>query len=326
MAGGPSTTELVIAAARAGSFAQLAAGYKSVEALRTEIETVRAAAVTSFGVNLFTPPHHPISEMQYAEYASALAPEFTRLGLDNRIPPLQQDDDLWDEKLALLFESPVPVVSFTFSLPEPAVIDRFRSLGTITMQTVTNRAEALAASEAGIDVLLVQGFAAGGHSAVWASNALPAEAELTALVPEVLAVTPLPLVAAGGIADAADVTRALNAGAAAVSVGTAVLLAPEAGTSAHHRAALSDPAYSATELTRVFTGRYARALVNRFVRDHHAEAISGYPAVHHLTKPLRAAAARAGDPSVLNLWAGSGWKRSQEAPLAAILDNLRPDR
>jgi nitronate monooxygenase len=324
MAGGPSRPELVIAAARAGHFAQLAAGYKTADVMSTEIRTVREASVDLFGVNLFVPNPHSIALSDYTAYAKSLLPTAQRLGYTGDWSPLLEDDDDWDAKIAALVADPVAVVSFTFGLPGVDVIEQLRAVGTVTMQTVTSVDEARRSEDAGVDVLIVQGFAAGGHSGIWEPNAIPDDMPLTDLVREVRAATRLPIAAAGGITTVDDVRGCLSAGAAAVSVGTAVLRSPESGASAPHKNALANPAYTETRLTRAFTGRPARALVNQFVRDHDTSALSGYPALHHLTRPLRQAAIQAGDDSALNLWAGMGWRSARDAPLSEVLTELTP--
>ena len=325
MAGGPSNPGLVIAAARAGHFSQLAAGYKSSEGMMQEVHEVRDAGVTLFGVNLFVPNPHSITAEAYDAFAKTLLPTARRLGHKDGLVAMRDDDDDWDAKVAALVADPVPVVSFTFGLPQPVAIDALRRAGSILIQTVTSADEARRAEDAGIDVLAVQGFAAGGHSGIWHADALPADVPLLRLVAEVRSAVSVPFVAAGGIATAADVRAVRAAGASAVGVGTAILRTPESGASTLYKDALADPRYTATTLTRAFTGRPARALVNRFVIDHDDAAISGYPAVHHLTKPLRAAAIAAGDASAVNLWAGQKWQSTRDEPLATILAALRAD-
>lgn len=324
MAGGPSRPELVIAAARAGSFAQLAAGYKTAAAMSDEIRQVQSAGVAVFGVNVFVPNVRPVDPDDYTAYAQSLQTTADRLGYSGGLAAPREDDDDWHAKIDAFVAHPVPVVSFTFGLPSVDVIDRLRAAGTITIQTVTSVDEALRSERAGIDILMVQGYAAGGHSGIWQPDVLPDDLPLTDLVSAVRAATRLPIAAAGGIATAGDVHAALAAGAAAAAVGTAVLRSPESGASAVHKDALADPAYNETKLTRAFTGRPARALVNRFILDHDATSISGYPAVHHLTRPLRQAAMQAGDASALNLWAGAGWRSARDAAVADILTELSP--
>jgi NAD(P)H-dependent flavin oxidoreductase YrpB (nitropropane dioxygenase family) len=313
MAGGPSTPALVTAAARAGSFAQLAGGYGTAESLAAEIAAVRAAGTSAFGVNLFVPNPVPISDADYDHYRSLLADEPGATAVAKR-----EDDDAWHEKVALLLDDPVPVVSFTFGLPDTATVQAFRRRGTVAVQSVTDPDEARQAEDLGVDALVVQGIAAGGHSAVLDPARVLADRPLPDLVRAVVTATALPVVAAGGIGTRDDVAAALFAGASATAVGTFVLRTEEAGTSDTHRRALTDPTFRETALTRAFTGRPARALVNDFVRAH-TDAPLGYPALHHLTKPIRSAAAAAHDPQHLHLWAGRAWR---DAPTGSVADAL----
>jgi len=322
MAGGPSSPALVAAAARAGAFAQLAGGYLTADALRTHIEEVQGVGVAGFGVNLFAPVIHPIDAAEYDAYVTQIAADLPR---DTPVPPLREDDDSWAAKVALVIEHRVAVVSFTFGLPDDEAIAALGAAGIPWLVTVTTVPEARAAEHAGAIALVVQGAAAGAHSGVWAQDAWPVEQPLAALLAEVREASSLPLVAAGGITRREQVEAALGAGAEAVQVGTAVLLAAEAGTNAAHRAALTDAQFDKTALTRAFTGRPARALVNEFV-ERHADAPAGYPALHHLTRPMRSAAAASGDLGRLHLWAGEGWRDVREAPVADIVRDLTPTR
>jgi NAD(P)H-dependent flavin oxidoreductase YrpB (nitropropane dioxygenase family) len=318
MAGGPSTPTLVAAAARVGSFAQLAAGYATPEALAAEIAAVRRTGAGAFGVNLFVPNPVPIGDAEYDRYRGLLAHESGAAAV-----PKREDDDAWDAKVALLLADPVPVVSFTFGLPDAVTVRAFRQRGTLTVQSVTDPDEARAAEERGVDALIVQGVSAGGHSAVLDPARALADRPLPELVQAVAAATALPVVAAGGIGSRDDVAAALAAGASATAVGTVVLRTDEAGTSDTHRDALVDPAFDDTVLTRAFTGRPARALVNDFVRRH-PDAPLGYPALHHLTRPIRSAAAAAHDPQRLHLWAGRAWRAARTGPVADALATLLP--
>jgi NAD(P)H-dependent flavin oxidoreductase YrpB (nitropropane dioxygenase family) len=323
MAGGPSKPELVTAAARAGFVAQLAGGYTSAAALAEQLAAVRGAGVESFGVNLFVPNPVPVDRREYDAYRRSLLPEAERFGVELPGEPVE-DDDAWAEKLDLLIASPVPLVSFTFGLPAPRDIAALRASGAVTAQTVTTADEARAAAEAGVDALVLQGFGAGGHSGVWDPRRAPRDVALDAVLAEVRAAVALPVIAAGGVGSAARAGELLQAGAEAVSVGTAVLRSPESGASAVHKAALADERYDGTQLTRAFSGRLARGLRNRFVIDHSEAAPLGYPAVHHLTRPLRSASAAAGDPAAVALWAGVEYRSASDAPVAQTLAELVP--
>lgn len=322
MAGGPSTIALARAVADAGGFPFLPAGYKTPGALEDEITQMRATGAP-FGVNLFVPSPPLTDRTGYDTYVAELAPEAERQGVELPGEPIT-DDDHWDAKLALLREDPVPLVSFTFGLPPAAVLASLRACGSRTLVTVTTPAEALAATAQGADGLVVQGPDAGGHSAIHDPTRTPQPITLPELLRQVQEVTGLPLIAAGGINGPAAVQAALDAGATAVAVGTLLLRTPEAGTSAIHRAALADPQFTRTAITRAFTGRPARALMNGFIAAHGAAAPTGYPAVHHLTKPLRSAAAASGDAHGVHLWAGTGWRSAREASAREVIRSLAP--
>ncbi|MGW1704948.1 nitronate monooxygenase [Streptomyces sp. NPDC002206] len=321
MAGGPTTPALVAAAARANSLGFLAGGYRTADALAEQIAKVRSDGV-DFGVNLFAPNPVPIEPETFRRYARAVAPEARAYGLDVPTAGIVEDDDHWQDKVHLLLTDPVPVVSFTFAIPEAAVIAALHGAGTLVVQTVTSAAEARLAAEAGVDLLAVQASAAGGHSGTLTPQHIPAPVPLTDLLGEVRQAVPLPLVAAGGVATPADVAGALRAGATAVMVGSVLLRADEAGTSRPHRAALADPARRRTVVTRAFTGRPARALRNDFTDRYTDLAPAGYPALHHLTSPMRRAAAAADDPERINLWAGTGYRHAAAEPAGLILQGL----
>jgi nitronate monooxygenase len=321
MAGGPGTPALVAEAARAGGLGFLAAGYKSPQALADEIAAV-AATGRPFGVNLFAPNPVPVDLAAFRRYAGLIAAEAEHHGitLDARTP--REDDDGWQDKIEILRAHPVPVISFTFGIPAASELAALRATGALLIQTVTSATEAVAAAEAGIDALAVQASAAGGHSGTLTPGRPVPEVPLVDLVATVGRAVDLPLIAAGGLATPADVAAAIRAGAAAVAVGTVLMRSAEAGTTAAHKAALADPARTTTVLTSAFTGRPARALRNTFIDRYDRLAPAGYPALHHLTSPLRKAAAAAGDPERLHLWAGTGFQNATAEPAADILTRL----
>ncbi len=330
MAGGPSTPALVIAAARAGGLGFIPAGYQTPQALAASIAAVRSADMP-FGVNLFAPNPARVDPAAFRRYAAAIQPEADHYGLDfSRAEPVE-DDDYWNEKIELLSADPVPVVSFTFGLPGAAALAALRRAGSLLIQSVTSAAEAQLAAEAGLDLLAVQAAAAGAHSAIFTPQHLPPDVPLTELIAAVAGAVPLPLIAAGGIGTPAEVAAALRAGAQAAMVGTVLLRTDESGASPLHQAALqraakdqsasADPA-GQTILTRAFTGRPARALRNDFTDRYTAVAPVGYPALHHLTSPLRKQAAAAGDAGRVNLWAGTGYRHAVAGPAAQVLARL----
>lgn len=315
MAGGPSTPELAAAVANAGGLGFVAAGYRSPEQLRADLAATRALTDAPIGVNLFLVAEAAIDQSAVDAYARELGPEAARHGVELGRP--RYDDDQIGAKLELVVEERVPIVSFTFGCPDTDTVTRLQQAGIAVWVTVTEPHEALAAARAGADALVCQGVEAGGHRGTFDDLDGRGELGLLSLLRLTRGVTELPLVASGGIADGAGIAAVLAAGARAAQIGTAFLLCPEAGTSAPHRQALERP--GTTALTRAFSGRRARGIVNDFMREHDATAPSAYPHVNRLTSPLRAAARAAGDADAINLWAGQAYALAQKRPAAELV-------
>jgi nitronate monooxygenase len=323
MAGGPSTPALVVGAARAGAVGFLAAGYKTPETVEQELRDASGSGLP-YGLNIFVPMPPPADTGPLDSYRRLLEPEADRYGVD--LPELRlHDDDHFAAKVELAVSYAVPLVSFTFGTPEPGVVRALRAAGCGVLITVTSATEARRAMTVLPDALVAQAGSAGGH----ASTTRPADYRGQTTAPEVLAavkaVTDVPVLAAGGTAAAEDVRLLLAAGAAAVQCGTAFLLAEEAGTGATQRDAMLSGDFRETVVTRAFTGQPARGLRNRFTDEYSALAPVGYPAVHHLTAPIRGAAARQGDAGALNLWAGTGFAAAGPAPIADLVARMLPD-
>jgi nitronate monooxygenase len=314
LAGGPSTPALVTAVCEAGGIGFVPAGYKTASELGADIGEVRRATKRPFGVNLFVPTRLPIDEAAVEAYAERVAPEAERYGVACGDP--RWSDDEWVEKLALLARERPAVVSFTFGSPDRETVSSLRDEGVALWATVTSPAEARIAAAAGVDALVVQGAEAGGHQSSF-DDTDDSPVGVLSLLQLVRAATELPLVAAGGIATGRGVAAVLGAGASAAQIGSALMLTPEAGTSEAHRAAFT--AETPTVLTRAFTGRRARGIVNRFMREYGATAPKAYPQVHYLTAPLRAAARALGDAEGINLWAGQSYHLAEEMPAAELV-------
>jgi nitronate monooxygenase len=315
LAGGPSTPALAAAVCDAGGLGFVAAGYRTADEVDGQIRAVRAATTRPFGVNLFVPSAPVAEDDAIAAYAERLAGEAERYGVTLGEPRWSDDD--WEAKLDLVSRARPAVVSFTFGCPDPDIVAWLARSDIAVWCTVTSPAEAQVAAAGGVDVLVVQGAEAGGHQSSFEDRDA-APTALLDLLRLVHRVTNLPLVAAGGIASGPQVAEVLAAGASAAQIGSALMLTPEAGTSPPHRAAFGSGA--PTGLTRAFTGRRARGIVNRFMRDHGAVAPKAYPQVHFLTAPIRAAARDAGDPEAVNLWAGAAYRQAQAAPAAELVE------
>lgn len=317
LAGGPSTVALAVAVSEAGGLGFLASGYRTAADLREQVRGFRAGSERPFGVNLFAPPAQASEPDDYARYVELLRREAERAGVSLGEPRF--DDDDWDAKLEALSELRVPVVSFAFGCPPAAVIARLRATGASVWVTITSPDEARLAQDAGADALVVQGYEAGGHRGSF-SDGGEAPYGLLSLLQLVAARARVPLVAAGGLASGRGVAAVLAAGARAAQIGTAFMRCPEAGTAVVHRAALATA--EPTAITRAFTGKPARGIVNRFMRDHDAAAPAAYPEIHHVTAPLRQAGRRSGDPDVVNLWAGQAHELATDEPAAVVARRL----
>jgi nitronate monooxygenase len=320
MAGGPSTPELAAAATNAGGLGFLAGGYLTVDALAERVTAARALTSGPLGVNLFVPQPSVTAREAIHRYAATLEDEARRY--HTKLGEPRYDDDQWAAKLELVMDVRPEVVSFTFGLPDAAVCTRLRELGIATVATVTTLAEGEAAVARGVDVLAAQGPNAGGHRGTLDPAAMAPTQPLDQLLRTTTIGLGVPVIAAGGLMTAVDVADVLAYGAVAAQLGTAFLLADEAGSNPVHRAALQDPQFTETVVTRCFSGRYARGLRNRFIDEHDEAAPYGYPEIHYLTSPLRAAAVRAGDPHGANLWAGTGFRKAKAAPVADIIASV----
>ncbi|MFJ3333139.1 nitronate monooxygenase [Streptomyces sp. NPDC086766] len=323
MAGGVSVPRLAAAVSDAGGLGFLAAGYKTADGMYQEIKQLRGLTDRPFGVNLFVPQPEHAESGAVDLYAHQLAGEATWYETELGDPESGRDDG-YDTKLAVLLDNPVPVVSFHFGVPAPEVVDALHRAGTFVLVTATTAEEALAVRQAGADVVIAQGVEAGGHQGSHRDlpeNGCPGTGVL-ALVAQVRETVDIPVVAAGGIMRGSQIAAVLAAGASAAQLGTAFLATSESGAHALHKAALTDPVFPRTELTRAFSGRPARGLVNRFLREHGPYAPAAYPDLHHLTAPLRKAAAKAGDAQGMALWAGQGHRMARGLPAGRLVEVL----
>jgi nitronate monooxygenase len=259
---------LAAAVSNAGGLGSLPAALLSLEALRSELVMLKAQTTRPFSVNFFC--HQPVAvdAQREAAWRQALAPYYRELGLDvEKIPEGPGRAPFSAEAAELLAEFRPAVVSFHFGLPAPDLLELVRACGAKIIASATTVAEALWLQERGVDAIIAQGLEAGGHRGHFLSEDLTEQAGTFALLPRIVQAVELPVIAAGGVADAQAVRAAMALGAAGVQVGSAYLLCPEATTSAVHRAALQSPAAGHTALTNLFSGRPARAIVNRLVRE-----------------------------------------------------------
>jgi nitronate monooxygenase len=323
--GGVQDSALTIAVSNAGGLGSLPCAMLGPDALRRELETIRAQTSRPYNVNFFCHPQPEPDAARDAAWRAALAPYFAELGVDpgtiqsgpGRLP--------FDGETAdVLSEYRPPVVSFHFGLPSPELVARVRGWGARILSSATTVDEARWLEARGVDAVIAQGVEAGGHRGIFLSADLDTQVGTLALVRQIVRAVTVPVVAAGGIADAQGVAAAMALGAVGAQVGTAYLLCPEATTSALHRAALRSPAARVTALTNVFTGRPARSIVNRFVRELGPinPAAPAFPLAAPAFAPLRARAESRGSSDFSPLWAGQDASGCDEIPAGELTRRL----
>src|SRR6476660_5786864 len=265
---GVQGSALAVAVSNAGGLGSLPCAMLSVDAMRKELAALRAQTTKPFNVNFFANTLPELDSVRETAWRAALSPYFEQYGIDaSAIPAGPGRMPFGAEAADVLSEVRPAVVSFHFGLPAPDLLARVRSCGAKILSSATTVDEARWLEAHGVDAVIAQGLEAGGHRGIFLSQDLGTQVGTFALVPQMVQAVKVPVIAAGGIADAKGVAAAMALGAAGVQVGTAYLLCPEATTSSVHRAALKSDAARHTVITNVFTGRPARGIVNRLMRD-----------------------------------------------------------
>jgi nitronate monooxygenase len=316
---------LAVAVSNAGGLGSLPCALLSPASLRQELTTIRAQTDRPVNVNYFCHPLPVPDAAREAAWRAALAPYYKELGLDPNAPPPGGGRAPFSAEAAdVLAEFRPAVVSFHFGLPSEELLARARSWGAKVLASATTVEEALWLEARGVDAIIAQGVEAGGHRGMFLTEDLTTQLGTLALVPQMVSAVRTPVVAAGGIADARGVAAALALGAAGVQVGTAYLLCPEATTSAVHRAALKSPAACHTSVTNVFSGRPARGIVNRLIREVGplSAAAPAFPLAAIAVAPLRAKAESLGSGDFSPLWTGQNAGGCKEVPAAQLTREL----
>ncbi len=322
---GVQGSALTLAVSNAGGLGSLPGAMLSAGALQEELKSILAQTTRPYNVNFFC--HTPADQdlAREAGWLAQLAPYYEEFGLAGRQQgPAVARAPFTAETADVLEEFRPPVVSFHFGLPSPDLVNRVRSWGAKVLCSATTLEEARWLAVRGVDVIIAQGLEAGGHRGMFLTDDLTTQVGTLTLVRQIVQEVRTPVVAAGGIADAAGVRAALAPGAVGVQVGTAYLLCPEAGTSAVHRAALRSEAARHTALTNIFTGRPARSIFNRFMREMGplSDAVPAFPLAAGAVAPLRAEAERRGSGDFSPLWSGQNAHGAREVPAADLTREL----
>jgi len=322
---GVQGSALAVAVSNAGALGSLPCAMLSLDAVRSELATIRAQTAKPFNVNFFCHAPPAPSVEREAAWRAALAPYYRELGLDAASVPAGPGRAPFSPEAAdVLAEVKPAVVSFHFGLPPADLLQRVRSWGSKIIASATTVDEALWLEARGVDAVIAQGLEAGGHRGIFLSDDLTTQVGSFALLPQIVKAVKCPVIAAGGIADAKGVAAALSLGAAAVQVGTAYMLCPEATTSALHRAALASEAARHTALTNLFTGRPARGIVNRLMRELGpiSPLAPEFPLATAAIGPLRAKAESQGSGDFSPLWSGQNTSGCKPIPAAQLTREL----
>jgi len=322
---GVQDSALAIAVSNAGGLGSLPCALLSLGAMRKELTLIRSQTSRPFNVNFFchTPPA-PDPERE-RRWRGALAPYFSELGIDpGSISAGPGRAPFSHEAAEVLNEFEPPVVSFHFGLPAEDLMARVRGWGAKILASATTVDEARWLEARGVDAIIAQGFEAGGHRGIFLSEDLNTQVGTFALVPQIVQAVNIPVIAAGGIADAQGVAAAMSLGAAGAQIGTAYLLCPETKTTGVHRAALKSEAARLTAVTNVFTGRAARGIVNRVIRElgPMSDLAPAFPLATAAIAPLRAKAESLGRDDFSPLWAGQNASGCKEIPARVLTEQL----
>ncbi|CAO3350980.1 NAD(P)H-dependent flavin oxidoreductase [Azospirillum melinis] len=325
MAGGGDTPALVAAVNEAGGLGFVGAAYLTGEQIAERALAIRQRTALPFGINLFAPTPAPGPAPMMAEAMARLRPFHAELGLPEAAEPVY-GGDAFDRQFTALLDSGAAFYSVTFGLPPADSVAAAKARGMRVLGTATTVAEAVALEQAGVDGVIAQGSEAGGHRGSFIGDPAANLVGTMALVPQVADAVGVPVIASGGIMDGRGIAAALALGATAVQMGTVFLTTGEAGIPEAHKAAILAAREDQTSITRAFSGRPARGIVNRFmetVEDPRApEAVLPFPLQNALTRPLRTAAGKAGRAEFLSLWAGQGLTLAQRRPAGELVADL----
>lgn len=323
MAGGATTPELVAAVSNAGALGSFAGSLLGPAALRTQVERIRSLTDRPFLLNFFVQRTPTPSREEVEQGSELLRPVWESLGW-TALPQPQQWCEDFDAQFDTLLELRPAAASFTFGILDALQVERLHAAGILTIGTVTTVDEALAWQSIGADAVIASGIEAGGHRGTFIGRQEDATLTAQELWPAVAQAVRIPVIAAGNIMSGADIRQALALGASAVQMGTAFLVTDESGIHPAYKQRLIDAEGQPTRLTRSFSGRYARGIENRFMRQMApVEAlVPPYPVQNALTGSIRAAAARNNDTELMSLWAGTGVARARPMPAKQLIELL----
>ena len=323
MAGGPATPELVAAVSNAGGLGSLGSAYSTPEQITSDMNRVRALTDKPFNVNLFAGGYAPEAPIDASPMLALLAEIHQELALPPPTLPAWPKNP-FAEQLQAILEARPAVFSFTLGIPEPHAIARLKAAGIAVFGTATTLQEGKMLQASGVTAIVAQGAEAGSHRGTFAGPFESAMVPTLELVRSLRAALSTPIIASGGLMDGRDIARAFARGAVSAQLGTAFLTCPEAGTPEAYRRAILAARADTTVITRAFSGRPARGLLNTFISqlDGQEKIILPFPLQNALTRPMRTAAAKLGEAGYLSLFVGQGVTRARALPAAELMRRL----
>lgn len=323
MAGGPTTPELVSAVSNGGGLGTFGAGYSTPEDLDRILKKIRSLTDFQFGVNLFVPGQYEVDQERIKQISEIMRPYRKELGISEKAEyePIEEN---YNEQVAVLIRHKVPVISFTFGVPGKDSVRELKRSGAVIIGTCTTVDEAVDLEQNGIDIVVAQGFESGGHRGSYMKTPEKSLIGTMSLVPQVSDNVGLPVVAAGGIMDGRGIAAAICLGAAGVQMGTAFLTCKESGAHEIHKQAIFNSKEDDTVLTKMFSGKLARGLCNKFTSgmEGYGSVVPDYPVQNSLTRDIRRASAKKGETDFMSLWSGQGVRLSRSLEAGQLLKQL----
>ena len=320
---GSTTPELVAAVSNGGGLGGIGAGYYSPEKLTEDIKNTKALTDQPFAVNLFVPEYNEVTSTQIDHMKEILTPYCEEFNIEPDMPTIDKDDT-FDQLVQIIIDSDVKICSFTFGIPDLATMEKLKDAEITLIGCATTVEEAILNEQAGMDMVVAQGFEAGGHRGSFAQENLKSSVGTMSLVPQIKDAVNIPVIAAGGIMDGRGIYASLALGAGAAQLGTAFLTTKESAAPKIHKEAILNSTEADTVLTKSFSGKYARGIRNRFIEDmeKHQEDILPYPFQNHMTKKIRSKAAAEGRSDLLHLWSGQGARLSRDVEAGELLKDI----
>lgn len=328
MAGGITTTELVVAVSEEGGLGSIGAGYMSADTLREQIKEIKASTNNSFGVNIFVPSPFETSDEAVTLMDQALQAIRDKLQMDSNlaieVPTYEGMVATYHKQIEVVLEESVPIVSFTFGLPTPEIVEKLKAKDITVMATATTVEEAIKIEALGIDVIIAQGSEAGGHRGNFLKGTQDSLIGLISLIPQIADRVKIPIIAAGGIMDGRGIAAALTLGASAAQMGTAFLTTEESGAHELYKQAILRASPTETTLTKAFSGKYARGISNEFMDyfEKNPTEILAYPVQNTLTQAIRSAAQEKENAEYMSLWSGQSPHLARDESVSELMNRI----